>query len=131
MSQKRIVIFSILLLTLGLVVFLSIQHVKLKVTVEKDVMHLLNAQEFGDYRLTEDFNKMTCDLVTFSCLVHRMQMDGYVIEDATESTKFIEVYLSKGEIAIRLRYDNGGNFMSVCKIYEKSYIPLTYLTEDK
>lgn len=95
-------------------------------------MHLLkDVTGFGTYTLSDETNRMFCDLATFSYLIQKMQEDGYVLEDLEESEDFIEVRLDKDEIILRMRYTDKGDFICFCKVYEKSYIPMTYLNEEK
>lgn len=129
MTVKRAMIITSLLGLLGVAVFFCYQKMQIQVTVEKDIMHLLTVQSSGLYTLSDDANRMQCDLTTFSYLVYKMQGDGYVLSDVTESAECIEVFLNKDALAFRLHYDNKGNFISICQMYEKSYVPLTYLIE--
>lgn len=128
--MKRTLVFMGLLLVLACIIAAGYDRAKISMTVEKDVMHLLDVRDCGVYVLSEDNNRMTCDLTTFSYLVCRMQADGYILSGKEEAAGYIEVCLSRDGTAVRLHYDSGGNFTSICKLYEKSYLPLTYLNDE-
>lgn len=91
-------------------------------------MHLLSSASLGYYEV-EDDNRVQCDLETFSFIVYEMVADNYKLISLEETKDFIEVSLSNEELSFRLHYTNDGNFVSICKVYEKSYVPLTYINE--
>ncbi len=126
--MKRRLSFINLLLILAIVVVCFFKNEKINISVERDKMHLLSSASLGYYEV-EDDNRVQCDLETFSFIVNEMVADGYKRLSLEETTDFIEVSLSNEELSFRLHYTNDGNFMSVCKVYEKSYVPLTYINE--
>jgi hypothetical protein len=101
---------------------------KIYISVERDKMHLLSSASLGYYEV-EDDNRVQCDLETFSFIVNEMVADNYKLVSLEETKDFIEVSLSNEELSFRLHYTNDGNFVSICKVYEKSYVPLTYINE--
>lgn len=101
---------------------------KINTSVERDKLHLLSSASLGYYEV-EDDNRVQCDLETFSFIVNAMVADNYELLNLEETIDFIEVSLSNEELSFRLHYTNDGNFMSICKVYEKSYVPLTYINE--
>lgn len=126
--MKRRLSFINLLLILAIVVVCFFKNEKIYISVERDKMHLLSSASLGYYEV-EDDNRVQCDLETFSFIVNEMVADNYKLVSLEETKDFIEVSLSNEELSFRLHYTNDGNFMSICKVYEKSYVPLTYINE--
>jgi len=125
---KRRLSFINLLLILAIVVVCFFKNEKIYISVERDKMHLLSSASLGYYEV-EDDNRVQCDLETFSFIVNEMVADNYKLVSLEETKDFIEVSLSNEELSFRLHYTNDGNFVSICKVYEKSYVPLTYINE--
>lgn len=96
--------------------------------LEKDMLYRLNTEDFGYYEITESTNIINCDLMTFSSIVNRMTSDGYVIVKEDNTSDFIDVLLSNNDLSFRLHYSHNEILTSICKVYEKSYIPFTYIT---
>ena len=126
--MKRRLSFINLLLILAIVVVCFFKNEKINISVERDKMHLLSSASLGYYEV-EDDNRVQCDLETFSFIVNEMVADNYKLVSLEETKDFIEVSLSNEELSFRLHYTNDGNFVSICKVYEKSYVPLTYINE--
>lgn len=126
--MKRRLSFINLLLILAVVVVCFFKNEKINISVERDKMHLLSSASLGYYEV-EDDNRVQCDLETFSFIVNEMVADNYKLISLEETKDFIEVSLSNEELSFRLHYTNDGNFVSICKVYEKSYVPLTYINE--
>lgn len=126
--MKRRLSFINLLLILAIVVVCFFKNEKINISVERDKMHLLSSASLGYYEV-EDDNRVQCDLETFSFIVNEMVADNYKLISLEETKDFIEVSLSNEELSFRLHYTNDGNFVSICKVYEKSYVPLTYINE--
>ncbi len=126
--MKRRLSFINLLLILAIVVVCFFKNEKIYISVERDKMHLLSSASLGYYEV-EDDNRVQCDLETFSFIVNEMVADNYKLVSLEETKDFIEVSLSNEELSFRLHYTNDGNFVSICKVYEKSYVPLTYINE--
>lgn len=126
--MKRRLAFINLLLILAIVVVCFFKNEKINISVERDKMHLLSSASLGYYEV-EDDNRVQCDLETFSFIVNEMVADNYKLISLEETKDFIEVSLSNEELSFRLHYTNDGNFVSICKVYEKSYVPLTYINE--
>lgn len=126
--MKRRLSFINLLLILAIVVVCFFKNEKINISVERDKMHLLSSASIGYYEV-EDDNRVQCDLETFSFIVNEMVADNYKLVSLEETKDFIEVSLSNEELSFRLHYTNDGNFVSICKVYEKSYVPLTYINE--
>lgn len=126
--MKRRLSFINLLLILAIVVVCFFKNEKINISVERDKMHLLSSASLGYYEV-EDDNRVQCDLETFSFIVNEMVADNYKLISLEETKDFIEVSLSIEELSFRLHYTNDGNFVSICKVYEKSYVPLTYINE--
>lgn len=126
--MKRRLSFINLLLILAIVVVCFFKNEKIYISVERDKMHLLSSASIGYYEV-EDDNRVQCDLETFSFIVNEMVADNYKLVSLEETKDFIEVSLSNEELSFRLHYTNDGNFVSICKVYEKSYVPLTYINE--
>lgn len=126
--MKRRLSFINLLLILAIVVVCFFKNEKINISVERDKMHLLSSASLGYYEV-EDDNRVQCDLETFSFIVNEMVADNYKLMSLEETKDFIEVSLSNEELSFRLHYTNDGNFVSICKVYEKSYVPLTYINE--
>lgn len=126
--MKRRLSFINLLLILAIVVVCFFKNEKINISVERDKMHLLSSASLGYYEV-EDDNRVQCDLETFSFIVNEMVADNYKLISLEETKNFIEVSLSNEELSFRLHYTNDGNFVSICKVYEKSYVPLTYINE--
>lgn len=126
--MKRRLSFINLLLILAIVVVCFFKNEKINISVERDKMHLLSSA-FLSYYEVEDDNRVQCDLETFSFIVNEMVADNYKLVSLEETKDFIEVSLSNEELSFRLHYTNDGNFVSICKVYEKSYVPLTYINE--
>lgn len=126
--MKRRLSFINLLLILAIVVVCFFKNENIYISVERDKMHLLSSASLGYYEV-EDDNRVQCDLETFSFIVNEMVADNYKLMSLEETKDFIEVSLSNEELSFRLHYTNDGNFVSICKVYEKSYVPLTYINE--
>lgn len=126
--MKRRLSFINLLLILAIIVVCFFKNEKINISVERDKMHLLSSASLGYYEV-EDDNRVQCDLETFSFIVNEMVADNYKLISLEEAKDFIEVSLSNEELSFRLHYTNDGNFVSICKVYEKSYVPLTYINE--
>lgn len=126
--MKRRLSFINLLLILAIVVVCFFKNEKINISVEWDKMHLLSSASLSYYEV-EDDNRVQCDLETFSFIVNEMVADNYELVSLEETKDFIEVSLSNEELSFRLHYTNDGNFVSICKVYEKSYVPLTYINE--
>lgn len=126
--MKRRLSFINLLLILAIVVVCFFKNENIYISVERDKMHLLSSASLGYYEV-EDDNRVQCDLETFSFIVNEMVADNYKLVSLEETKDFIEVSLSNEELSFRLHYTNDGNFVSICKVYEKSYVPLTYINE--
>lgn len=126
--MKRRLSFINLLLILAIVVVCFFKNEKINISVERDKMHLLSSASLGYYEV-EDDNRVQCDLETFSFIVNEMVADNYKLISLEETKDFIEVSLSNEELSFRLHYTNDGNFVSICKVYEKSYVPLTYINK--
>lgn len=126
--MKRRLSFINLLLILAIIVVCFFKNEKINISVERDNMHLLSSASLGYYEV-EDDNRVQCDLETFSFIVNEMVADNYKLISLEEAKDFIEVSLSNEELSFRLHYTNDGNFVSICKVYEKSYVPLTYINE--
>ncbi len=126
--MKRRLSFINLLLILAIVVVCFFKNEKIYISVERDKMHLLSSASLGYYEV-EDDNRVQCDLETFSFIVNEMVADNYKLVSLEETKDFIEVSLSNEELSFRLHYTNDGNFVSICKVYEKSYVPLTYIKQ--
>lgn len=126
--MKRRLSFINLLLILAIVVVCFFKNEKINISIERDKMHLLSSASLGYYEV-EDDNRVQCDLETFSFIVNEMVADNYKLISLEETKNFIEVSLSNEELSFRLHYTNDGNFVSICKVYEKSYVPLTYINE--
>lgn len=126
--MKRRLSFINLLLILAIVVVCFFKNEKINISVERDKMHLLSSASLSYYEV-EDDNRVQCDLETFSFIVNEMVADNYELVSLEETKDFIEVSLSNEELSFRLHYTNDGNFVSICKVYEKSYVPLTYINE--
>ena len=124
--MKRRLSFINLLLILAIVVVCFFKNEKINISVERDKMHLLSSASLSYYEV-EDDNRVQCDLETFSFIVNEMVADNYELVSLEETKDFIEVSLSNEELSFRLHYTNDGNFVSICKVYEKSYVPLTYI----
>lgn len=127
--MKRRLSFINLLLILAIVVVCFFKNEKIYISVERDKMHLLSSASLGYYEV-EDDNRVQCDLETFSFIVNEMVADNYKLVSLEETKDFIEVSLSNEELSFRLHYTNDGNFVSICKVYEKSYVPLTYINRN-
>ncbi len=126
--MKRRLSFINLLLILAIIVVCFFKNEKINISVERDKMHLLSSASLSYYEV-EDDNRVRCDLETFSFIVNEMVADNYELVSLEETKDFIEVSLSNEELSFRLHYTNDGNFVSICKVYEKSYVPLTYINE--
>lgn len=126
--MKRRLSFINLLLILAIVVVCFFKNEKINISVERNKMHLLSSASLSYYEV-EDDNRVQCDLETFSFIVNEMVADNYELVSLEETKDFIEVSLSNEELSFRLHYTNDGNFVSICKVYEKSYVPLTYINE--
>lgn len=126
--MKRRLSFINLLLILAIVVVCFFKNEKINISVERDKMHLLSSASLGYYEVEGD-NRVQCDLETFSFIVNEMVADNYKLVSLEETKDFIEVSLSNEELSFRLHYTNDGDFVSICKVYEKSYVPLTYINE--
>ena len=128
MKRLLILLQFIIVLAITCVIF----FIKITPDIEYDIdkMHLLGTTEFGYYDLVDDSNKMQCDLMTYSSLVNRMQADGYVIDTLVSDSSTLEVILTKDDVTFRLHYDASGEFTSICKEYEKSYVPFTYINDE-
>lgn len=126
--MKRRLSFINLLLILAIVVVCFFKNEKINISVERNKMHLLSSASLSYYEV-EDDNRVRCDLETFSFIVNEMVADNYELVSLEETKDFIEVSLSNEELSFRLHYTNDGNFVSICKVYEKSYVPLTYINE--
>ena len=99
--------------------------------VEKDVMHLLSTDKFCSYETTESTNVLNCDLATYSAIINNMVADGFNMMSKEESKDFIDIVLKKDSLSFRLHYDSNEVLTSICDVYEKSYIPFTYINENK
>lgn len=126
--MKRRLSFINLLLIFAIIMVCFFKNEKINTSVERDKLHLLSSASLGYYEV-EDNNRVQCDLETFSFIVNAMVADNYELLNLEETIDFIEVSLSNEELSFRLHYTNDGNFMSICKVYEKSYVPLTYINE--
>lgn len=126
--MKRRLSFINLLLIFAIIMVCFFKNEKINTSVERDKLHLLSSASLGYYEV-EDDNRVQCDLETFSFIVNAMVADNYELLNLEETIDFIEVSLSNEELSFRLHYTNDGNFMSICKVYEKSYVPLTYINE--
>lgn len=99
------------------------------IEIIKDKVYRLDTDNFGYYETTEATNSINCDLTTFSSIVNSMLADGYVIDKESNYEEGIDLMLSKDSLTFRLYYSNNENLTSICKFYEKSYIPFTYINE--
>ena len=98
------------------------------IKVNNSMFRLMMVHDSKKYeRLTD--NTMKCDLVTYSNIVLMMIEDGYVITSEESSDEFIDVVLTQGDTSYRLYYEASEDFISLSNVYEKSYIPMTYINE--
>lgn len=119
-------ILVILIILLAIVCVLNIRVRRVNIIADNDMYILSNVGESGSYTLI-DSNKAICDLATFSYLVRSMEADGYKINREEYTNDYIDIVLTNEDLSFRMHYTLDGNFTSICDIYEKSYIPFTYI----
>lgn len=101
-----------------------------KLIIEQSQLQLLTDVECGVYETTSEFNVLTCDIATVSYLVQQMQEDDYVLEQIQADMTAMDIYIGKGTDMYRLHYIKEGTLISICNVYEKSFMPFTYINEE-
>ena len=77
-------------------------------------------------------NTATCDLAGLSNLVKIMLADGFRITEELYEEDTIVVDLEKDDLILKLIYKvTEGKLLCIGKDYSKSYIPFTYIVEEK
>lgn len=76
-------------------------------------------------------NVYKCDLVTVSNIVTNMTQAGYVVKQCSNSEMFLDIILQKEEEKYRLYYSKERILISIAYVYEDSYIPFTYISEEE
>jgi len=124
---KKLVITSGLILFICVVAILLVDRNKPNF-IRDDTLILLESNiQYGDFDIIEE-NRMVCDLVTVSNIILNMQKDGYAMEQLSDSREYLDFALSKDSEVHRIHYNLTGEFTSICNQYEKSYLPITYIT---
>lgn len=127
--MKRRFAFINLLIILAIIIIAGLNNAKINFTVQRDIMHLLSNPHLGRYEVI-DINKVECDFETYSYIINAMRNDGYSIQKLDECELYVETLLCKNDLQFRLHYDKSGILVSICRVYEKSYMPLTYINEN-
>lgn len=126
--MKHKVSLLLLILTFCGVVIIYFISTLPRVNITSDFV-LSDYKGEGIYYSIEETNMMICDLTTVSIIINRMLEDGYSLRDIERTDKLIDVILSKDDLKIRIHYTNDGTFTSVAVPYQKSFVPLTYISE--
>lgn len=121
------VILSVTAIALS-AIYLSKSNVSIE--VDSSMCRLNEMSEVKQMDSVED-NKVMCSLGAFSNIVLLMQEDGYAIESESSTLEHIDVLLGKKDLKFRLLYKRTKGLVVFCNRYEKSYIPLTYIYEER
>lgn len=127
--MRRRLLLLILLVTAISLSIVTVLKIRPEVTRKGDMFILSETSGILLYDIVTD-NTMNCDLATFSSIVNNMKEDGFVIESKETSKDEIDVVLSKDNQKFRIQYKRDGSFVSLGIPYEKSFIPLTYISKE-
>lgn len=121
--------------TIGLSTFYLVDAILHRETIAftyiSDQMFLLPATSENPIYAEISRNVYKCDLVTVSNIVTNMMQAGYVMEQCSNGEMFLDIILQKEEEKYRLYYNKERILTSIAYMYEDSYIPLTYISEEE
>lgn len=127
MWRNRLLLICVVFLFCISVVMFN-RKLKPEVSIDSNLYLVDSAGADMQYEVTGS-NTMICDLETVSSVVKLMKADGYDFNLLSVSDDYIDFVLSKDKLSIRILYKSDKEFTSIANVYEKSYVPITYINE--
>ena len=125
-SEKWIRIILLIILFIALNIPSELETVQY---IRNENMFLLTSLS-GDLQYTlQSETTMSCDLSTITQLILNMENDGFQRKILNTNENSIDIIIEREEEKYRLRYERTGDFTCIGTQYEKSYLPLTYISE--
>lgn len=128
MKRKAVLVMLTLIWCICLVVLC--RRIKPRVEVDSSMYLLSEISTPMKYEVISD-NTMTCNLATISVILYKMRNDGFNLVKSDISDETIDLIVRNDDCSIRIMYGKDGSFASIASPYEKSYLPMTYISEEE